>query len=83
MSTDVERTLICYTYGMNDQIRAAVKEVLSEKGMTQEQIAMQLGVPRTQINRMLNGDIGKVPESWTALADALGLEVVIQAKQQP
>ena len=66
---------------MNDQIRAAVKAVLAEKAMTQEQVAVQLGIPRTQVNRMLNGDIGKVPESWTALADALGLEVVIRPKQ--
>ena len=66
---------------MNDQIRTATKAALTEKGMTQAQIAEQLNIPRTQVNRMLNGDIGKIPDSWTALADALGLEVVIRPKQ--
>ena len=66
---------------MNDQIRTATKAALAGKGLTQAQIAEQLNIPRTQVNRMLNGDIGKVPDSWTALADALGLEVVIRPKQ--
>lgn len=65
---------------MNDQIRQSAREAMKTKGLTQEQMASQLGIPRTQVNRMLNGDIGKIPESWAALANALDMEIALRPK---
>ena len=69
---------------MNDTIRQQAREAMKEQQLTQEEMGKRLGIPRTQINRMLisgeNG-IGKMPASWEKLAAELGMEIVMVPKQ--
>jgi len=67
---------------MNQQIRETVKGVIRERGLTQQQLADEMGIARTHLNQMLSGKLGQVPPRWALLADALDLEIVIQPKQR-
>jgi predicted XRE-type DNA-binding protein len=66
---------------VNDRIRSDVKELLKQRGLTQQQLADMTGIERPNINAMLSGKVGKMPDRWEKLLDALGLEVVIRPKQ--
>jgi predicted XRE-type DNA-binding protein len=68
---------------VNDRIRSDVKELLKQRGLTQQQLADMTGIERPNINAMLSGKVGKMPDRWEKLLDALGLEVVIRPKRQP
>ncbi|SMB93198.1 helix-turn-helix domain-containing protein [Deinococcus hopiensis] len=65
---------------MNDRIRLQAREAMKKQGLTQEQLGERAGIPRTHVSQMLSGAIGKMPDRWTALADALGMEIVLQPK---
>ena len=73
----------CYAVGMNDEIRAAVKARLKEKGLTQADLARATGKHPNAISRTLNGhkDGGKVPEIWAAILEALDLRLTVEAGQ--
>lgn len=66
---------------MNDTIRQQAREAMKKQQLTQEVLGKRVGIPRPQINRMLNGDIGRMPKSWEGLAEALGMEIVMVPKQ--
>ena len=65
---------------MNERIRAQAKQLLKEQGLTQERLGELAGIPRTHVSQMLNGTIGKMPQRWTDLADALGMEIALVEK---
>lgn len=60
-----------------------VKVVLHERGMTQTQLAELTGIERPNITRLLSGAVGKTPDNWQKILDALGLEMVVQPKPSP
>jgi predicted transcriptional regulator len=66
--------------GMNDDIRAAVVLRMAERGVTRYQMAQDLDMDAPNISRLLNGRSGKIPESWQAIFDYLGLELVVKPK---
>ncbi len=55
---------------------------MQERGLTQQQLADEMGIARTHLNQMLSGKLGQVPPRWALLANTLGLEIVIQPKQR-
>ena len=65
---------------MNDRVRQAVKERMKERGVTQVQLAEVTGMQQPNLQRLLAGRVGAVPESWQKVLDALGLELVAQQK---
>jgi transcriptional regulator with XRE-family HTH domain len=66
--------------GMNEAVRKTVKETMKAKGISQGQLARDLGLERPAVTRLLSGTSGKVPDTWQKVLDALGLELVIQEK---
>ena len=60
-----------------------VKVVLRDRGMTQTELAKLTGIERPNITRLLSGAVGKTPDSWQKILDALGLEIVVQHKRSP
>lgn len=68
---------------MNEQVRQMVKVVLHERGMTQTQLAELTGIERPNITRLLSGSVGKTPDNWQKILDALGLEMVVQPRPSP
>lgn len=65
---------------MNEQVRQAVKAALKEKGVTQAHLAEMTGIERPNITRLLSGSVGKVPDNWQKVLNALDLELVAQPK---
>ena len=71
--------------GMNKQVRQAARVEITRKGYTQTELAEQLGISRGHLNRMLSdaqtgkGE-AKIPDSWQALLDNLGLKLVAVPK---
>ena len=66
---------------MNYQVRQVVKARMKERGMTQVKLAQEVGMEQPNIQRLLAGRVGAVPDSWQKVLDALGLELVAQLKQ--
>ena len=67
-----------YSMGMTEEIREKVKQIMRERGISQEQAAEALKVEQPSISRMLrHGGVGKIPESWAALLKYLGLKVTV------
>lgn len=66
--------------GMNSEIREAVTQRMKERGITRYQMAQDLGMEPPNVSRLLNGRSGKVPESWQAILDYLGLELCVREK---
>ncbi|MCD0169663.1 helix-turn-helix transcriptional regulator [Deinococcus sp. 23YEL01] len=61
---------------MNESILNTVRNEVEKRGLTHQELADQLNMPRSQVTRMLNGKSGRIPDGWAALLHALGLEVV-------
>lgn len=69
-------------FTMNDQVRRAVRERMQEQGLTQTELGEQVGMAQPNVQRLLAGRVGTVPESWQNILDALGLELVAVPKQE-
>lgn len=61
---------------MNDQVRNASREALKRKKLTQAEIAEQIGLQQSDVARLLTGRVGRIPENWQKLLDALDLVLV-------
>src|SRR5690606_1717612 len=61
---------------MNEGIRRAVRVSLAERDMTQSDLAAEIGVTPQYVSRIMQGQVGKVPEAWQKILDALDLELV-------
>ena len=66
---------------MNEQVRQAVKARMKERGITQVKLAQEVGMEQPNIQRLLAGRVGAVPDSWQKVLDALGLELVARLKE--
>ncbi|WP_218022857.1 helix-turn-helix domain-containing protein [Calidithermus terrae] len=65
---------------MTDRVRKAVKERMAQLGMSQGDLAEKLHMERVNLNRVLTGRSGKIPESWQRILDSLGLELMVVPK---
>lgn len=67
---------------MNEQVRRAVKERMRAQGITQVELGELIGMAQPNVQRLLAGRVGAVPESWQRVLDALGLELVAVPKPE-
>ncbi|CAN5898108.1 hypothetical protein BH24DEI2_BH24DEI2_03710 [soil metagenome] len=61
-------------------IRAEIAKALSRKGMSQTDLAKQVGVKPQSIYPVLKGKRGKQPTSLLNILDALDLELVVRPR---
>ena len=61
---------------MNAQIRRAIRVRLAERDLKQRDLADLLGMKPQYVSRLMTGDVGKVPDAWQKVLDALDLELV-------
>lgn len=61
---------------MNEEVRTFVKAVMSEKGLSQGEIARRTGLARPVVTRLLSGTVGKIPENWQRILDELEVDIV-------
>ncbi|QBY06490.1 XRE family transcriptional regulator (plasmid) [Deinococcus metallilatus] len=66
--------------GMNEDVRAFVKQVMLEQDMSQGELARRTGLARPAVTRLLNGTVGKIPENWQRILDELGIEIIAVKK---
>ncbi|CAM4038911.1 helix-turn-helix transcriptional regulator [Deinococcus frigens] len=67
--------------GMNETVRQGVKDTMKAQGLTHQELADLTGIERPNITRLLTGAVGKVPDNWQRVLDALGLELVAVPKK--
>ena len=67
---------------MTEHIRKEIKKRLIDVGITQTDLAEQVGRSRQQVSDMLNGRGGNINEVWSNILDALGLELVVREKKK-
>lgn len=67
---------------MNEQVRNAARAALKGKELTQVEVAEQIGLKQSDVARLLTGRVGRVPENWQKLLDALDLELIAVPKRQ-
>ena len=65
---------------MTDDLRAELRAELARRRIKQTDLARELGVSRTHLSNMLNGQRGQLPATWGRLLDHLGLELTVRAK---
>lgn len=65
---------------MNARIRVKIREEMNRQGVTQAELARQLGVKPPSLAQVLSGKRGTMPESLMDVLDALGLELVAVPK---
>ncbi|WP_245588482.1 helix-turn-helix domain-containing protein [Deinococcus pimensis] len=66
---------------MNEQVRAAAKARMKERQLTQTELAKKTGLTQPALAKLLNGNVGRVPENWQRILDELGLELVAIPKE--
>ncbi len=67
---------------MNDQIRRAVRVRLAERDLKQGDLAQLVGMKSQYVSRLMTGHVGKIPETWLKVLDALDLELVAVPKER-
>lgn len=67
---------------MNDEVRAKVRAVMQEQNLSQGQLAKKIGLERPAVTRLLSGRVGRLPDNWQRVLDALGLELTVQPKER-
>jgi len=63
---------------IRDGLRQAIERQIPR--LTQLELANKLGIKQPSVAELLSGKRGRIPQSLIDLADALGLEIVIQPK---
>ena len=63
--------------GMTDEIRRAVLSEMTRQGITQDELAGDADVTRTQMSRMLNGHSNQLPKAWEAVLKKLDLRLIV------
>lgn len=61
---------------MNEQVRNAARSALKERDLTQAEFAEQIGLTQSDVARLLTGRVGKIPDNWQRVLDALGLKLI-------
>ena len=66
---------------MTPDIRKVVKIELLNRDINRKKLSELTGLSPEHISRLMNGSSGFVPEGWQKIFDAVGLELVVQAKK--
>lgn len=65
---------------MTDDLRAQLRQYLSDHNLSQSALAVTVGTDRHTISRALTRN-GSIPPIWQKMLDALGLELVLRPKR--
>ncbi len=65
---------------VNDHIRQAIRIELAKRNMKQAELAEKMGMSKQYLNRIMLGQIGKIPKTWEKLLDEFDLELVVRQK---
>ena len=66
---------------MTENLRAELRAEIARRRIKQTDLARELGVSRTHLSNMLNGQRGELPDTWARLLDHLGFELRLHLKQ--
>lgn len=61
---------------MNAEIRDKAKAAILSAGTSQAEFGKTIGIDPGNLHRLLNGQIGRIPENWERILAALGLKLV-------
>jgi ribosome-binding protein aMBF1 (putative translation factor) len=67
---------------MTDKIREAIRIELARRDMSQVDLAKKVKRTPQQINNVVRGESAKLPDVWSDIFDALGLELTVQPKRK-
>jgi transcriptional regulator with XRE-family HTH domain len=65
---------------MTENLRAELRAEIARRRIKQTELARELGVSRTHLSNMLNGQRGELPSTWARLLDRLELELALRPK---
>jgi transcriptional regulator with XRE-family HTH domain len=63
---------------MDDDARAQLRAEIKARGLTQSELAAELGMSRVHLNRLLSGERGQIPADLQRLIERLGFRVVLE-----
>ncbi|WP_181392082.1 helix-turn-helix transcriptional regulator [Deinococcus irradiatisoli] len=63
---------------MDDAMRAQLRVELKARGLTQVQLARELGISRVHLTRLLTGARGETPNEVKRLIEHLGFKMVLE-----
>jgi transcriptional regulator with XRE-family HTH domain len=67
---------------ITEQLQVAVQEAIWERGISQAEIARQIGLSEAHVSRFLRGERVLSMESLSKILDALGLEIVVRPRRK-
>ena len=66
---------------VTEELRAELRAELARRRIKQVDLVHELGISRTHLSNLLNGQRGQLPPTWQKLLDHLGLELVVRPKR--
>lgn len=66
----------------DDLIRERIRSRMRERGLTQAELARQLGIKPPSLAQILSGRRSKVPESLLAVLNALDLQIDVHPTEE-
>lgn len=63
---------------MDEDARAQLRAELKAQGLTQTELAAELGMSRVHLNRLLSGERGQIPTDLQRLIERLGFRIVLE-----
>lgn len=63
---------------MDEDARAQLRAELKAQGLTQTELAAELGMSRVHLNRLLSGEREQIPGDLQRLIDRLGFRIVLE-----
>lgn len=63
---------------MDEDARAQLRAELKAQGLTQTELAAELGMSRVHLNRLLSGERGQIPIDLQRLVERLGFRIVLE-----
>ena len=67
---------------VTDELRAELRAELARRRIKHKDLAAELGMSRTYLSNLLNGQRGQLTDKWQRLLDHLDLELVVRPKRR-
>lgn len=68
-----------YADAVTDEIRDIIRKHIAESGLSQAEVARQIGVPAQNLNRALQ-ERGMIAPIWQRILDHFGLKIIVVNK---
>lgn len=83
IGSDTRCVFVCYFGCMEPKLRENILGIMKERGISQNQLAKDTGMARTNLSRVFSGKTANMPLPWSRILDHLGLELVVRVKAEP